>query len=272
MVPRTLTALVGLPILVGIVWVGFPWLTIVVVAAALVGWWEFNRMCSAGDSLVPLTFGALWTALLVISGQLTSRWDDGSLPLLCYAVLGAGMVVVMPWLLWRGSGEPFMVRVRLASGPIYLGFLLAHALALRQFGDGSDTGRDWLLFALLCTFATDSSAFLVGRLLGRHLMAPSISPGKTWEGAAGGLLGSLVVGASLAALLGLPLGEAVGLAVAVGMVGQLGDLAESRLKRVVEVKDTSTLLPGHGGVLDRLDSIVFTMPVVYYLVALAIRP
>jgi phosphatidate cytidylyltransferase len=155
-----------------------------------------------------------------------------------------------------------------------VGFLLAHALALRQLDGGADQGRDWLLFALLVTFATDTGAFFTGRAVGRHRMAPTVSPGKTWEGAFGGFACAVGVALALEPLLGLevPLWQAALIGAAVGLLAQAGDLAESRLKRAARVKDTGGILPGHGGVLDRLDSIVFTVPVVYYLVALVLEP
>lgn len=270
--PRLLTALVGLPVLLGVVWVGSPWLTIVVVAVAVVGWWEFHRMFAVDGEAVALVYGALWTGLLVVSGQLTSVWRDSNLPLLSYLVLGGGLIVALPWLARAGAGDHLAARVRLLSGPAYVGFLLAHALALRQLGDGSDAGRDWLLFALLATFAADSGAMIVGRLIGRHSVVPSISPGKTWEGAVGGFLSAVAVGVVVAATLELPLATAAGLSAAVGILAQVGDLAESRLKRTAGVKDAGAILPGHGGLLDRLDSVVFTTPAMYYVVALAVKP
>ena len=119
-------------------------------------------------------------------------------------------------------------------------------------------------------FASDSAAFLVGQALGRHRMAPSISPGKTWEGAIGGLLGAVIIGVlfTLPTALGLPLsyGQAIVLSLLVSIFGQLGDLVESLLKRNMGMKESGKLIPGHGGVLDRIDSVVFSCMVVYYYV------
>ena len=274
MTRRVITALVVLPLLVGAVWVGSPWLTILVAAAALVGWWEFHRMFSPpGRGITPfLAFGALWTVLLVISGQLASQWWDTAVPLLCYATLGGGLLIAFPWLLRFEEGRSLILRARLAAGPVYIGFLLAHALVLRELGEGSDAGRDWLLFALLATFATDTGALFVGHLLGRHSMARAISPGKTWEGAVGGFVSAVGAGLGLGAVLDLSLAETAWLACVVGVVAQMGDLAESRMKRVAGVKDTGVIFPGHGGALDRLDSLLFTVPVLYYLVVLVVKP
>ena len=185
------------------------------------------------------------------------------------------------------------------GGPVYVGFLLGHVMALAQVGDNFflayplefdilqfpdntyGLGRNWLLFALLCTFATDTGAYLVGRTMGRHPMAPNISPNKTWEGAVGGFLGAVLAAALLERALNLGLGlpgwdsawnwQPLLIGATVGMVSQAGDLLESWLKRRSQVKDAGSLMPGHGGILDRLDSLLVTVPVVYYLLLAVLR-
>jgi phosphatidate cytidylyltransferase len=127
----------------------------------------------------------------------------------------------------------------------------------------------WLLFALLLVWVGDAVAYYTGRALGRHKLAPVISPGKTWEGGIGSLVGSVLL-----AVLYVPrfapeveLPVAIGLAAAANLAGQVGDLAESALKRGAGVKDSGHMLPGHGGWLDRVDSSLFAIPVVYWLAA-----
>ncbi|GAF86347.1 unnamed protein product, partial [marine sediment metagenome] len=140
---------------------------------------------------------------------------------------------------------------------------------------GLDDGRNWVFFALFVTFASDTTAFFIGRALGRHKLAPGISPGKTWEGAIGGILGAIVV--SLFFTLNTPLilplswGQVILLGLLVSIFGQLGDLAESLFKRYTGVKDSGSVLPGHGGFLDRMDSVVFASAVVYYYVVWVIQ-
>jgi phosphatidate cytidylyltransferase len=133
---------------------------------------------------------------------------------------------------------------------------------------GVDAGRDWVFFALFTTFASDTIAFFAGRALGRHKLAPGISPGKTWEGAIAGVFGAIIFSLLLVTLLSLPLsyGQAILLGLLVSIFGQLGDLTESLFKRNMGVKDSGRLIPGHGGVLDRMDSVVFAGIVVYYYV------
>jgi phosphatidate cytidylyltransferase len=152
------------------------------------------------------------------------------------------------------------------AGILYVGWLLSYWVALR----GLDDGRNWVFFALFITFASDTSAFFVGRALGKHHLAPRISPGKTWEGAVAGVFGAILVSLLfvLPTPLGLPLSwwQAILLGLVVSVFGQLGDLVESLFKRNMGVKEASKLIPGHGGALDRIDSIVFAGVVVYYYV------
>jgi len=129
-----------------------------------------------------------------------------------------------------------------------------------------DQGFQWLLLAFLITFATDTGAYAVGKIFGSRRMAPSISPGKTWEGAIGGVVAGIGATVSLVTLQDLPLStwSALWLGAAAAVVSQFGDLMESKLKRLAGVKDSGRLIPGHGGLLDRLDSLVLVFPLVYY--------
>ena len=161
----------------------------------------------------------------------------------------------------------------LLIAPLYAGLLLAHGIALRSLeaaaagGGGDELGRAWLLLALLVVMAADTGAFAVGRAVGRHPMAPRLSPSKTWEGAAGGMAAAVAAALLLGLLLdlGVPLWQQAMAGAVIGLAGQLGDLLESRLKRAANAKDSGALLPGHGGMLDRLDSILLALPAAYYL-------
>jgi phosphatidate cytidylyltransferase len=148
------------------------------------------------------------------------------------------------------------------AGILYVGLLLSYLVVLRL-----ESGRDWVFLALLATFGSDTAAFFVGRALGRHPLAPRISPGKTWEGAVAGLAGAIIVCLlfTLPAPWRLPIDyvQAIVLGILVSVFGQLGDLAESLLKRNTGIKESGSLMPGHGGLLDRMDSVVFAGVVVY---------
>lgn len=147
-------------------------------------------------------------------------------------------------------------------GVMYYGWLGSHAVLLRELPDG----RDWLFVGLFGVFATDSGAYFVGRSIGRHHLAPRISPHKTWEGAVGGWAGGLIVILVLRSVFGLPLSgrETFLLALVLPVIAQLGDLAKSALKRSVGVKDFGRIMPGHGGMADRIDSLLFAVPVLYF--------
>ncbi|MCL2707260.1 MAG: phosphatidate cytidylyltransferase, partial [Dehalococcoidia bacterium] len=150
------------------------------------------------------------------------------------------------------------------AGVMYLGWLASRYTALIQIDDGSK----WVILALFCTFASDTTAYFVGRRFGRHKLAPAVSPHKTWEGAAGGLLGTIAIGALSAWVLNLPLSlwQAISLSAVASIFAQAGDLVESLFKRNMGAKDSGRALPGHGGILDRVDSIVFAGLVIYYYV------
>jgi phosphatidate cytidylyltransferase len=150
-------------------------------------------------------------------------------------------------------------------GAVYLGALGGTIAALRVLAP-VEQGAWRVVLLLVVQVFSDSFAFFVGHAVGRRRLAPAISPGKTVEGAVGGLVGGVIgaLGVRAIGLPGLPLAHAVGLGAAVALMGIVGDLDESLLKRWAGVKDSGTLFPGHGGMLDRLDSLLFGAPVLYY--------
>lgn len=139
-----------------------------------------------------------------------------------------------------------------------------------DFANLNAAGCWWLLLGILTVYAADTGAYAVGRLIGRHPMAPGISPGKSWEGAAGGMAGAVIAAVVLGALLPvrLQIWQLAGIGVILGIVAPLGDLLESKIKRWAGVKDSGRLFPGHGGMLDRLDSLLPSLIVVYVLALL----
>ena len=268
---RAITALWVIPLLVAAIWFDqpLPWFTIVVAIWGLLAAFEFYKMVAVAK-VPPLTcFGLIWTLLFILS----PHFDYATLiPLL----LTSAVILPLIWLIGRQQKEAFTSWVWTIAGILYLGWLLSYFVALRGL-DAGDAGRNWVFFALFTTFASDTTAFFIGRVLGRHRLAPHISPGKTWEGAIAGVFGAIIISLLfiLPKLLTIsnPLylqdfsyWQAILLGLVVSVFGQLGDLIESLLKRNMGVKDSSQLIPGHGGFLDRIDSVVFAGVVVYYYV------
>jgi len=177
-------------------------------------------------------------------------------PIVFWALLGIVGVAGLTELLALQTGRPSLVL-----GTLFI-VGLASLGGLRELGASSarhgiaDDLPVWLLLAVLPTWAADVAAYLVGSAVGRRRLAPSISPGKTWEGTFAGFAAGAVIVLAIAAAFGLPRVPAAIVAVALGPVGLAGDLLESYVKRRAGVKDSGTILPGHGGVLDRLDSLV----------------
>jgi len=156
-----------------------------------------------------------------------------------------------------------------ASALLLVAFPLTYAVRLHGWGE---YGPWLLLFALVITWAGDTAAYFAGRAFGQHLLAPHLSPKKTWEGSLAGLAASIVVGVIFERWLHAPLAFLIGMAVAGNIAGQIGDLLESAYKRSAGVKDSGAMLPGHGGVLDRIDALILAFPVVWYYWILSYSP
>lgn len=272
MLRRVLTAAIGLPILIAVIILGLPWLTLLVGAVALLGIFEFMDLARK-RGLKPFTpLAVVWTLAFVGTGYFVASGDLERVAL-GYAFV-AGLLASLLWAFFarvrrrpdEDNGDP-KENVALewgytVGGAIYVGWFLSYVLLLR----GLFHGWQWVMVMLIGTFATDTAAFLAGRAIGRHKMAPVLSPGKTWEGATAGMLGALIAVPLLAYGLGIDMAVWKGLALGalVGLFAQAGDMVESMLKRLSGAKDSGKILPGHGGFLDRLDSVVFNIVVVYY--------
>ena len=193
---RVITGLWGIPLLIAAVWFDqpLPWFTVLVAIWGVLAAFEFYKLVG-GAKIPPLTyFGMLWTLLFIISPHFNY---DFITPLL----LTSGVVLSLIWLLGRPKKEgAFLGWAWTLAGILYIGWLLSHFVALR----GLEDGRNWVFFALFVTFASDTAAFFVGRALGRHKLAPRISPGKTWEGTIAGVLTAII--ASLLFTLLIPIG------------------------------------------------------------------
>ena len=267
-VARILTAVVLLPILVASILIEQLALlfVILVVAALIAGLFEFwalgRRQQIQTDRYAALLSG---TALMVIfyftqPGQLP---DLIMIQIVLLLLTGGTLTAAMV------RGAPFNRMIPSAGVTVlsvmYVVLLGGHLIAVRT-GFRPLLSRNLLGFYFLVIMGSDVAAYYGGRLFGRHKLAPTISPGKTWEGAVAGMLASLLlaVAAHYWFFLALPLKFALPLGALMNVVGVLGDLTESALKRSTGAKDTAQILPGHGGILDRIDSLLFNAPVIYY--------
>lgn len=185
-------------------------------------------------------------------------------PMLAFSVLVLGMVVLSRREHLPNAGRHFGV---LLAGLLYAPALMSVLPLLK------DSGRpEWLTIVLCMAFFSDTVAYFFGRAFGKHKLYPAVSPAKSWEGAFGGILGSTLATVGVGSfwlLPDLPIAHAVPLGIFGSIAGQTGDLVESMLKRTFGVKDSGKILPGHGGLLDRIDALLFVAPVAYYYVALS---
>ena len=238
--------------------------TLLIIIAALVGVTEYNRMVF-GTGLWREKVETLAVALLIlIAAAARDR-------VLLVAVLSFAVMVILMLNLLRIREEGLdMSRVgKVILGVMYVPLLMSHFILIRQESEGIR----WIFFILVLAFSGDIAAYYVGRGMGRRKLLPEVSPGKTVEGTIGLFAGS-IIGCILFRQLFFPI-LSVSHTVILGLVGsvagQLGDLCESALKRTAGVKDSGTLLPGHGGILDRLDCLMFITPFVYYYRVLIIQ-
>ncbi len=246
---RALTAALLAPAAILCIWLGAEWWAALMAVAVAGLAWEWVHLCGARARALP--GAAVPAAVLVAGGFALAGW-----PWLAFVVLGLGAYAGAAL-----AGRTAVVPPNwLGFGVLYIGVA---GVALIELRGGDAAGRGNVLFLFLVVWASDIGAYLAGRLLGGPKLLPIVSPNKTWSGALGGLVAAMAVGVAAAALLE-PLGSLVRAALVaalLGVVAQMGDLLESWIKRRFHVKDSSGLIPGHGGLLDRLDGVLAAAPV-----------
>jgi len=249
---RILSALALAPLPIAAIWFGGPFLTALTVAAAIVMAWEWARLCGGGTAGVAAPVLIVAIAVAVVAASL---WGIGAGVLLALA----GTLVV-----WQiAQHHRAVAPLWLAAGSLWVALPCIILLWLVQSGNAS---RGTLFWVFAVVWATDIGAYMIGRQVGGPLLAPKWSPRKTWSGLVGGIVCAALAGWAVAGVLGattvLPL---VLVSAGLAIVEQFGDLAESVAKRRFGVKDASSLIPGHGGLLDRLDGLLAVIPVVALL-------
>ena len=258
MVKRTISALIGAPFFLGLIYLGGKYTAFLVVVLTLLGLWEFMQI---GEQMgmrawykLTMLVSIVWLISLLSGG---AEWRLTVLVL--WLLIGLGRLALTYPKASLSEASFNLLAV------LYSVVLLSHLYLLRQL----PSGLEWTFLTIFLVWSTDIGAYIIGRQYGRHLLAPQVSPKKTVEGSLGGLLLSIIV----ALVFWRIVGEAtwiiyIVLAVIIGISAQIGDLFESALKRSAGVKDSGKLIPGHGGILDRFDSLIFALPLVYYGVKL----
>lgn len=267
---------------------GGPVLALVLTSLMLVGYAEFRRMAVPLGGQVATIGGGVVVGFALAA--LAGGGEVASVGLAAAAVVAPLLGSLFGTI--RPAPGAILDWALTATGTLYLGLPLFAAVAIRRldgavdagwlsdiagtlsFGwDAAPRGLGWLLIVVLATWFGDTGAYLVGRSLGRRSLLPAVSPKKTIEGSLGGLLGSMIAGGAGVALfgLGVPWYLGVALGCMLGVVGQIGDLSESLLKRQAGVKDSGTVIRGHGGILDRIDALIFALVAAFILIPLAER-
>lgn len=278
---RVLSVLVLLPIIMLVVWWNYWAVAVFVGGVVVIALIELYATFSHGG-YQPLTWVGIPSGLLLLLSVVLRplKLPFDLLPPALVVMIISSLLATLP----RDREPQTLVSWALTfAGTFYVAWLFSYLVALRGLDTplragplaslGMPAGAAWLFTVMAVTWLQDTFAYFVGKRWGRAKMAPTLSPKKTWEGAAGGFFGA-VVGALLSVVvfcLPISFGAAVLLGVVGGIVGPLGDLAESLMKRQLGLKDAGNLIPGHGGVLDRGDSLLFTAPVLYYLILLLVR-
>jgi len=257
---RLLTAVVALPILIVLVCCAPSWLfAAILFILTAVGLHEYFTITQSA-SVLPPTIGTLWGG--AVSGAMMIAAPETAV-----AVLLAGFFLIFAMSLRDPHPQRSFAGLSIMLlGVVYIGFLLPHLVWIQAQPDGVA----WVFFILLVVMIGDSAAYGAGRMWGKRKLIPHISPGKTIEGSIGAVGGHVLtaLGSWLWLLPNRSLLEILCLALGIGTLAQIGDLCESALKRAFDVKDSGWIFPGHGGVLDRVDSVLFPSAFLYYYVTL----
>lgn len=253
---RIISAAIGIPILLTIFWIGrIPLLTLVA-ALIIIGSIELKGILKSQDVNPSLTLSIIGGLLTLFSAYYGNTIDIG----ITFTII---IFINLTYLVFKFPNYNLKNAAGTILSAVYIGWLFSHLLLLRNLENG------WVLILLMLvtTWSTDTFAYFVGIKFGRNKLAPLVSPKKTIEGSLGGVIGS-VFGSFLIYLIfnnvDIKLIYILIIGLLAGIIGQIGDLAESALKRLGGVKDSGNIIPGHGGILDRFDSMLFTAPLIYY--------
>lgn len=252
---RIIVALIVMPLIISALWRGGFWWIGLLTLIAILGGFEFYGLMRLGGYQPDRLVGITWLTLLVLAG-----WQPTYLPL--SLLLTVGLIFTLIRSLYQ-TQQPLTNWAITTAGAIYLGLMLGQAVTLRLLPNG----LWWMLLVILVTWANDTFAYFVGITVGRHKIWPRLSPKKSWEGTIAGWICAAAVGAVFVNITPITASVEIGALIGFGggVLALFGDLSISMLKRQVGAKDSGIVMPGHGGMLDRLDSLLFVIPYVYQI-------
>lgn len=261
---RVISALVGMPVMLGAIYLGGPWYAFFLLLVVNLGLWEFDALLKAKGSRFPPLLGYVGvTAFIVLLFFEQYALVFPLLMVIFFALVLTQLAVFVEANFWESA--------MFFWGIIYLGGFVGYMLLIRLLPEG----MLYTFILFVGVWINDTFAYFIGTKWGRHKLAPEISPKKSVEGALGGvavtLCSAMAVAVLAPAVIGLPVWLAAILGLGIAVFAQLGDLLESSLKRQFQVHESGRLIPGHGGILDRLDSLLLAAPFVYYFFMLANR-
>lgn len=258
---RWITALVVIPFLVLLISIGGTlWLAVVINVICMMALWEYFRIVLNKDQkITAISFQIL--TLFTGSAVLWSAYFHSFNIVLHIIVLNVVISTLISLPKFKSDSSVWEIVFKQVVGIIYIPLFLSYIILIRN----GDNGVLWIFLLLIVVFMGDTAAYYLGSYFGQHKLCPAVSPNKTIEGALGGLAAGLGSGALIKTfyLPLLPWGLSLLFFLSIGIAGQVGDLFESQIKRVAHIKDSGSILPGHGGVLDRIDALLFAAPVAY---------
>lgn len=261
---RWLTSLVALPFLIGLIYRGGPFLfLILILLVSLIALWEYfhivyKNVLSPVPLIIPFTGYIIGTAIIF---AVFYELFNIVLSLIAFNLIIVGLISVCRY---KKDTSVLEMAAKQIQGIVYIPLFLSYLVLIRN----GENGIEWIFLILVLIIMGDTGAFYAGTYLGKHKLSPFVSPGKTMEGAAGGLITNLLGGALFKYYFmpHLNWGFCLIFFICIGLAGQVGDLFESLFKRVSGVKDSGNILPGHGGILDRIDALLFASPVAYLFI------
>ena len=278
MLIRFVSGIVGIPLLIVLVFVreGIPFI-LGVGLISIIGLYEFYRGIRKTGAEPQEWVGLASAFLFLFAARHQFQEERFSLP----GVLTVFVIATLIIELFRKNRAPIKNLGSTFLGAVYVGWLFSYLIAINSIKGVIDihfgviplpnrVGAWLVLFVSFTTWAADTTAYLVGRKWGKHKLSPTISPGKSWEGLFAGLSASILMSFIMGGAMRMPWLHIIVLGIGIGIAGLIGDLAESAIKRDIGIKDFGSIMPGHGGILDRFDSLLFAAPLFYYYVTLVL--